>query len=142
MYLANDSIARPEGIAKNTIRSPDPICSESALAPEETQLCDRQLRLWGVQWLKFFLGAQSVWPFESSFFFHFFSCKTRCFMDRAFSIVSSGIRNVASAHANILPEEATINWYPGHMAKATSSIASRLSHCSHIIDLRDSRVRY
>jgi ribosome biogenesis GTPase A len=61
-------------------------------------------------------------------------------MARASSFLLDGIHGLVSDSSGVLPEEAAINWYPGHMAKASSSIASKLSHCSHVIDLRDARI--
>lgn len=62
-------------------------------------------------------------------------------MSRAATLISDGIRSTSQHVANILPDEAIINWYPGHMAKASSHIASKINHCSHIIEIRDARVR-
>lgn len=63
-------------------------------------------------------------------------------MSRSITLLADGIRNTSATVANILPEEAIINWFPGHMAKASAQISHRINHCSHIIEIRDARVRH
>jgi ribosome biogenesis GTPase A len=33
-----------------------------------------------------------------------------------------------------------VNWYPGHMVKATKTIVDKLKACDLIIEVRDARV--
>lgn len=62
-------------------------------------------------------------------------------MSQSVTLLADGIRSTSSNAAHFLPDEAIINWYPGHMAKASAHISHRINHCSHIIEIRDARVR-
>jgi len=37
--------------------------------------------------------------------------------------------------------EKAVNWFPGHMLKASKGIAEKMSACDLIIEVRDARVR-